>query len=675
MKLQTLISSVAVLALTAAIGGAALAAKTSGEGAIPTVVDDFRLVDNTGYAQELKRLVDVKAIVLVAQVNGDKGSRKAAAALEALKAQHPDVEFMLLNSSLEDGRAEIVAEAKAQGYTIPVLDDAQQLVGEQLGVTYAGEAYVIAPKSLKVLYHGPVNASGARKKAGGYLAEALADVTAGKPIRVADVVGKGATIAFPERARQVQHQSISYARDIAPILEAKCVTCHQTGGIAPFAMSDYTMVKGFAPMIREAIRTNRMPPWHPDPTVGKFQHDASLSPEQVRTLVHWVEAGAPRGEGADPLAAVQHVAPEWPLGPPDLVIDVPAYTVPASGVVQYQYPTAPNPLTEGRWVRAATLMPGDRRAVHHILAGYISGTPKVGPASGSQWEASYGEYAVGGESFVVPENIGIYLPPGGSMGFQLHYTPYGKEAVDHSKMGLYFYPKGQTPERVMRHYVIGNNLIELPPNTDKHEEVAYTKFPKDALLYSVFLHTHYRGESGHVDMVRPDGSREVLINLPRYDFNWQRTYEFVEPVKVPAGSKLVATYLYDNSVRNPANPDPNKTVTWGDQSWEEMHYTSIYYQWTDETSAHPADATADMRAWRYMGMIDSNLDEKIEAGELHGRSAKMFKSRFAALDANHDGALDLAELTAATGRLSGGEPGSRATAAAASATAGADPAE
>ncbi|MEP7210675.1 MAG: hypothetical protein ABI740_07550 [Alphaproteobacteria bacterium] len=668
MKAKTL-AATAIALVFATIAGTALAAKTSGTVAIPVAAEDFRLVDNTGFAQELKRLTDVKAIVLVSQLNGDKGSRKAAAALEALKAKYPGVEFMMLNSSLKDGRAEIVSEAKAQKYTIPVLDDAEQLVGEQLGVSYAGEAYLIQPKTLRILYHGPVDASGAKKKAGGYLGEALADITADKPITVADVIGKGSDIAFPERGKQAEHKAISYARDVAPILEAKCVTCHQTGGIAPFAMSDYTMVKGFAPMIRESIRTSRMPPWHPDPTVGKFEHDASLSQDQVRTLVHWVEAGAERGEGADPLAAVQHSAPEWPLGTPDLIIDIPAYTVPASGVVQYQYPTALNPLTEGRWVRAATLMPGDRRAVHHILAGYIPGTAKKGPASAGQWEASYGEYAVGGESFIVPDKLGIYLPPGGSMGFQLHYTPYGKEAVDHSKMGLYFYPKGELPEKIMRHYVIANNMIELPPNTDKHEEVAYTKFPKDALLYSVFLHTHYRGESGHLEMIKPDGSREMLINLPRYDFNWQRTYQFTTPIKVTAGSKLVATYLYDNSVRNASNPDPSKTVNWGDQSWEEMHYTSIYYQWTDETSDKPSDATDGMRAWRVMGMIDANLDEKVQPSELRGRMASMIKSRFAEIDTDHDGVIDMTELTKFTDKAMPGFGGSRPAAAAAAAAA------
>jgi hypothetical protein len=544
----------------------------------------------------------------------------------------------MLNSSLSDGRDAIAAEAASQGYTIPVLDDDVQLAGEQLGVSYAGEAFVLQPKSLNVLYHGTVEGAG----------KALADIAAGKPVALAEVRGEGTLIAFPERDRKSQHGAISYTKDIAPILSAKCVTCHQEGGIGPFAMKDYATVKGFAPMIREAIRTSTMPPWHPDPTIGKFKHDASLSRDQVKTLVHWIEAGAPRGAGDDPLAKAISVAPEWPLGKPDLVINAPAFTIPASGVVQYQYPTTANPQTEGRWVKAASIMPGDRRGVHHILAGYISGTPKPGPASAGQWEANYGEYAVGGESFQVPDGLGIYLPPGGHMGFQMHYTPYGKEAVDNSKIGFYFYPEEQKPEKIMRHTVIADNFIELPPETDMHKEVAYLTFPKEALLYSVFLHTHYRGEAGRLDMVLPDGTKKALINLPRYDFNWQRTYDFAEPVTVPAGAKLVATYLYDNSVRNGANPDPKATVIWGDQSWEEMHYTSLYYQWTDERVGAEADATPDMRSMRLMGMLDDNLDDKIQLTEVKGRIAGSLKPRFTKLDVNSDGAIDAEEMKAAT---------------------------
>jgi mono/diheme cytochrome c family protein len=644
MKSGYAFASLAVLALALTAGGVALANNVGAGATTPARVDNFRLTDHQGFAQDLRRLVDVKAIVLVSTVNGDQGSQSAAKVLEGLKSQHADVAFMMLNSNATS-RDEVAAEAKRLGITVPVLHDDLQLAGEQLGVSYAGEAFVIEPKTLRILYHGPVDASGASAAAKGYLKEALADVLAGRAVATASVAGKGTPINFVERGKRAQHAQISYAKDVAPILEEKCVACHQKGGIAPFAMADYGAVKQFAPMIREAIRTKSMPPWHPDPLVGKFEHDGGLSAEQIRTVVHWVEAGAPRGKGDDPLAKAASTAPDWPLGTPDLVLDVPAYTVPASGVVDYQFPAAVNPQTEARWVKAATLLPGDRQATHHILSGYMKEFA-TGPASSQAWEASYGEYAVGGESLSMPKGVGIKLPAGGAMGFQMHYTPYGKEAVDKSKIGFYFYPKGEEPTRIMRHVVIANNFIEIPPGVDNHKEVAYSTFPKEATLHSVFLHTHYRGRAGALDMILPDGTKKALISLPRYDFNWQRTYTFSEPVTVPAGAKIVATYWYDNSVRNPANPDPNETIVWGPQSWEEMHYTSLYYQWTDETVAKEADATDEMRTMpnRMMGGLDSNIDGKIQRAELRGRVAKAIDPNWAAVDVNKDDVLDKSEL-------------------------------
>jgi hypothetical protein len=197
MKTRLLAATGVALAI-AALASTALADKAGDVSSIPVAADNFRLIDHTGYAQEMRRLVDVKAIVLVTQANGDKASRKAAQSLAALKAKYPDVEFLMLNSSLKDDRAAIAAEAKAQGFSVPVMDDDVQLVGEQLGVSYAGEAFVLQPKTLKVLYHGPVDASGAKKKAKGYLAEALADVGAGKAVAVSEVSGKGA--ASPSRS-------------------------------------------------------------------------------------------------------------------------------------------------------------------------------------------------------------------------------------------------------------------------------------------------------------------------------------------------------------------------------------------------------------------------------------------------------------------------------------------
>ena len=519
--------------------------------ATPLTIDNFMLVDQNLQAHELYRLSDAPAIVIVSTANGCPIARSLTPALKALRDKYAakGVEFMLLDSALQDSREAIVAEAKEYGQDIPILMDTNQLVGEALGVTRTAEVYVINPKTWQVMYRGPIDDRmdyGVQKAATrSFAADALDNVLAGKPVQQATMQSKGCLVDFPERAKAAEHAKISYAKDVAPILEAKCVACHQEGGIGPFAMTNYSMVKGFSPMIREVIRTDRMPPYNADPHVGKFSDNKNLSPAEVKTLVHWIEAGAPRGPGIDPLGAVKHVAPEWPLGKPDLVLNVPAYTIPASGVVDYQHPYVLNPLTEGRWIRASTVKVEQRQGVHHILTGYMKDIPQPGKAFEDRWGASAGGYAVGAESEVAPKNAGTFLPAGGAIGMQVHYTPFGKEATDHSQIALYFYDK--KPEQVMHNSVIVDNTISLPPGDGNHEEVSYLSFPKDALLYGAFPHAHYRGKASDLWIRYPDGKEKLLLSLPRYDFSWQRDYAFAEPIKVPAGSKLIAHFWYDNS--------------------------------------------------------------------------------------------------------------------------------
>jgi hypothetical protein len=421
------------------------------------------------------------------------------------------------------------------------------------------------------------------------------------------------------------------------------VACHQEGGIAPFAMNSYAMVKGFAPMIREAIRTDRMPPWDVDPKVGHFKNDKSLSPDEIKTIVRWVEAGAPRGDGPDRLATTKHVAPEWPLGKPDLIVEIPSYKIPASGIVDYQYPVMANPLTEGRWLKASTARVQQRQAVHHILSGYIPpGQDKLGGMA--NWGGSVGGYTVGMESIVQPNGIGSYIPGGGSIGYQMHYTPFGKEVLSTQQIGLYFYKPGEMPKLVMRENTIVQMFIKIPPYAEAHKEVSYLDFPHDALLYSAVVHAHYRGTYSDLKIRYPNGTEKELLNVPRYDFNWQRMYEFAEPIKVPAGSKLIATYVYDNSKRNPANPDPSKEVVWGDQSFEEMFFTQLRYRWVDETAAKQTTYDDEMMKTRLIGMMDSNIDGKIQIGELKGDIGDAIRPKFALADANHDGGIDAKEF-------------------------------
>ncbi|TAL28544.1 MAG: hypothetical protein EPN98_22985 [Phenylobacterium sp.] len=596
------------------------------------------LVDANLEAHELYRMNDASAVVLVTQANGDAVIRGLAPQLKALADTYgaKGVEFRLLNSSLKDSREAILSEASSVGYAVPVLLDPNQLIGESLGVTRSAEAYVINPKTWTIAYRGPVSG----------VAGALEALAAGRAAPAA-TGPLGAPIAFPSRGAGAK---LTYVKDVAPILEKNCVGCHQEGGIGPMKLTSYEMVKGFSPMIREVIRTDRMPPYNADPHVSKFSDTKNLTPAEIKTLVHWVEAGAPRGEGADPLAGTRHTAAEWPLGKPDLILNIPAYKVPASGIVDYQRPFTENPLTQGKWIRATTVKPGDRQAVHHVLTGWMKDVPKAGEtASETRWRGSVGGYAVGAESNVFSGEVGTYLPAGGAVGYQMHYTPYGKETVDNTQIGVYF--REDMPKYIMRGVVVIDPTITIAPNTKRHKEMAYVEFPNDALLYSAFPHAHYRAYSSDLWLQTPDGKKKLLLTLPRYDFNWQRSYTFAEPIKIPAGSRLIANYVYDNSKANPSNPDPTIKVTWGEQSHEEMLFTSLSFRWLDETAAKQVDSDARFAQTRLIGMMDDNIDGKLQKAELKGQMGNMIAMAFPKIDKNGDGGLDRMELAAAQSML------------------------
>ncbi len=606
-------------------------------------IDNFRLVSADGYARELYRLKDAPAVVVVMHAAGSPDTAAVAPKLEALKAEWAPkgVEFMMLNSNPNDKREAILADAAKNGITVPVLQDDLQLVGGQIGASRVAQAFVVDPKTWKIAYSGPLTA------------DPIKQLVEGKSASVRHDTLKTQAIAFPSRSPEAKAQfaKISYANEIAPLIEAKCIACHQEGGIAPFGFESYEKVKQFSGMIREAVRTDRMPPWDPDPHVGKFKDDKSLSGAQIKTLINWVEAGAPRGEGEDPLGKVKHVAPEWPLGKPDLIVDIPKYTIPATGYVDYQYPSVPNPLKEGKWLKAATAKVSQRQGVHHILSGVI---PEGATSRGMQaWGGAVGGYTVGMESTVAPNGIGSWVPAGGQFGYQMHYTPFGKEALSAEQIGLYFYKDGEMPDLIMRETPLVDQFIEIPANDGAHKEIAYFDFPKDAILHTAVVHAHYRGTYSKLELMTPDGKRETILNVPFYDFNWQRMYEFEKPIDIPAGSKVIATYVYDNSKRNPANPNPNEKIVWGDQSFEEMFYTSLRYLWKDETAKDQKNYDQLLNRTRLLGMLDDNIDGKVQMAELRGQ----FKDRignplaFGVVDKNKDGGIDMEEFEAVMGQM------------------------
>jgi len=634
----------------AAVSGLTLVAAAAPRGAhadapaaqLPQHVDDFQLTDQTRTAQRLYYYGYAPAIVLMSESNEGPVSRAAAPALDKLAAAYKarGVVFFMINSNLADSREATAAWAGERHLTVPILMDEQQLVGESLGVQREGEVFVLDPKTWSVAYHGPLADAPA----------ALDAVLAGQPpAHPREAVADGAAIAFPARAHAADFANISYSRDVAPILQAKCVSCHIKGGIGPFAMTSYEVVKGFSPMIRETIRTRRMPPYFADPHIGAFKNDQSLTPDQTKTLVHWIEAGAPRGDGPDPLLAnADKVAPEWPakLGKPDVVIKLPEFHVAATGLIDYQEIYVDNPLKKDAWLRAVAIRPGDRRVLHHVVSNTVP-DPNAPPPDIPG--GSVGSYTPGARPQVMADGSGAPVPAGGKLHFQMHYTTIGKPTTDQTEVG--FYLLKSPPKYIKRSAVIGNFNMMIPAGDPHHVEVAYLTFPADAWVYTLYPHAHYRGSHVELKERTPDGKEKMLLSLPKYDFNWQRDYDPVQPIFVKAGTKLIATWVYDNSVHNRANPDPTRNVTWGEQTKDEMMYFRVNYRWADETVSHLRnDLQAKLMESGMIGALDTNVDGVVEKAELRGPMGSMLKTRFDQVDANHDGVLQETELNAAMPR-------------------------
>ncbi len=639
--IATAVSAIALMALQPGVSTATAEAPNVAQ---PARVDDFLLADQNRFGRQLYWMGQNKAVVLVTYVSGDEQLHADAAAIMTLKSDYADkgVEVLAVNSRLGESRETVVADAKAAGLDMPILFDVDQFVGEQLKVTRAAEVIVVDPRSWTIAYRGPV----------GGASMALDSLVSGETAAPVVREARGETIEFPDRAKTASFANISYSESIAPILEEKCVTCHQPGGIGPMPFTSYEQVKGFSPMIREAIRTRRMPPFQPDEDVGHWKDDGRLSPEQKKTLVHWIEAGAPRGAGEDPLSKISFDADAWPLGEPDKIVEIPAAAIPASGVVEYGYPSVADVMTEGRWLKATAFQVSDRRAVHHILSGLVPpGEPAGEAGPETRFTTLLHGYVPGVGYQKMVDDTGMWMPAGSGMGFQTHYTTYGKETVETTKLGLYFYPEGEEPKFLRRTFGIFDFSIEIPAGEREHKEVAYIEFPKDAVIYAFTPHSHKRGVAYNVSIRYPDGKEELLLSTPRYDFNWQWDYVMAEPMEIPAGSKIMTEWVYDNSSSNPGNPNPEEEVYWGEQSFEEMLAVYVHYHWVGETAQAPRDDYDKLLQANLMrNVMDDNMDGKLELSELRGGPSSpgvMLKRFFPMVDTDKDGFIDVAEQEAA----------------------------
>ena len=517
--------------------------------------ENFALLDHEGRFHELYRYADHRAIVLFVQGNGCPVVRSALPALRALRAEHEPrgVAFLGLNANPQDTRASVAAEAREFGIELPVLMDESQLVAGALGVERTAEAIAIDPAArFEIVFRGSVDGL-----------DAHLDGRASPPDARAPL---GCLVTYLDRER-----AVSYAEDVVPLLRRRCLDCHREGGVAPWVMRDFATLRGWSAMMREVVRTLRMPPGQIDPHVGRFRDARALSPDEARRLVRWIEAGAPRGAGGDPLAEVPPPrAPEWPLGAPDLVLELPEQAIPATGVIDYRYLRIEVGNPEDRWVRAVDLRPSNPHVMHHALASRP-------PPDGSPWiEGVFAAYAPGRDPEALPAGTGRLLPANSTLRFQLHYTASGRPETDRPRLALYFHDA--KPRHALQVAAALNRDFAIPPFASHHPVSASHLFERDVVLYSLTPHMHWRGKEVSFEAEHPDGSRELLLSVPRYQFDWQRPHVLAEPRRLSAGTRIVVRGAFDNSAANPQNPDPSRSVEWGEQSFDEMFLGYLLYR-------------------------------------------------------------------------------------------------
>jgi hypothetical protein len=406
--------------------------------------------------------------------------------------------------------------------------------------------------------------------------------------------------------------SLTFASDVAPILYRNCVMCHRPGGIGPFSMLDFDTVTGRLKDIKDVLGEGKMPPWHAVAPVGTFRNERRLPDADKRTILRWIANGAPLGDPAR-MPPAPSFPDGWQIGTPDAVFTMQEdFHVPARGMVEYMYFEVPTNFTEDKWVQAIEIMPGARDVVHHVLVFArtpdvpqpVAAAPNVTTQAGAprpkpvlSFDSTQRQNdpprkdslhapprrvgsliattAPGTNVLTFPEGTALRIPAGAILTFQMHYTAKGHERMDRTSIGLRF-AKEMPPEQILATQFF-NGQFTLPPGANDVMVPSSVGFNEPVRLYGLFPHTHLRGKRWQYTLLKPDGTAEIILDVPKYDFNWQTYYLFAKPLELPAGARIVARAWYDNSADNADNPDPSATVHWGDQTWEEMQYTGMLY--------------------------------------------------------------------------------------------------
>jgi thiol-disulfide isomerase/thioredoxin len=579
------------------------------------------LRDPRGNKRSLHNYKNNKAIVLVFLGTECPVSNLYVPGLIELekKFRSKKVQFLAIYANESEDLEQIAVHATDRDLPFPVLKDSHQRLADNLGVTRV-PTVVVLDGEFNLRYRGRVSdqygvASKQPKASRADLAEAITEVLAGGKVSVAETETDGCLL---DRGHKQATQAVTYSKDVAPILQNRCQACHRPNQSAPFSLMTYTDALKHSATIREVTTQRRMPPWHADPRYGHFANDRRLTTKEIETIAAWVDGGSVRGDDKDLPKATAWVD-GWAHGKPDMIIQMPVeYQVPADGVVAYQNWIIPTNFNEDKWVRIAEARPGVPGVVHHVVV-YILKPGQRGPADGMSVLVGW---APGDLGLVCPPDTALRLPKGVSLRFEMHYTPNGTAVKDRSSVGITFCEKPPRNELLIGEFA--NMAIEVPPHDPHYKAEASFRLRADARILSFAPHMHWRGKDYRYEVVYPDGKRETVLSVPRWDFNWQSVYRFQEPLKLPKGARLYSVAHWDNTANNPLNPDPSKSVRFGLQSWEEMMVGFVAYVWErPETAAELAKNPPSM-ADTFFDRLDVNGDDFITPNEIPARMKPLF---------------------------------------------------
>lgn len=507
-------------------------------------------------------------------------SRKYLPELARQAKANPDFAWVFVNPLTTDTRADMAKAATELGGAY--LPDTAGTVAATLGATSTADVFVL-DRQRTVVYRGAVDdryGPGFSKDVATrtYLADALSAVVAGKPVSVPATTAPGCDLDLsPAKGEPL----VTYHNRVSRIVQQHCLECHRTGGVGPFPLETREQLLGHKGMVKRVISDSTMPPWFAKG--GHWANDRSLTTADKQAILDWLTAGGPGGEPTDAPTPTRFPEGEWTIGTPDKVYQVPKpFKVKAEGTMPYQVAEVDTGLTEDAWVQGFEVKPTAPAVVHHVLVFAL--TPGEGKSrlerlaqAAEERRGFFAAYVPGNASQVYPEGFAKKLPKGGRLRFQIHYTPNGTATEDQVKVGVKW-AKGP-PKHELKVTGVANPRIRIPAGAAAHEETAVIRLPFDAVVTAFMPHMHVRGAACRYEATAPGGSRVTLLDIPRYDFNWQLRYQPAESVRLVKGTVLRFAAVFDNSANNPANPDPTRVVTWGQQTSDEMLLGYVeYYQ-------------------------------------------------------------------------------------------------